>query len=613
MDNVNNMDMIKTKETLTTNKPLVVYDGDCGFCLYWVKYWQKLTGSSVDYRPYQEVAVSYPEISIDQFQHAVQYITPDRKIASGAKASLLTISHGKGSRIWLALYAKLPGFAWMSEQAYQVISTNRSFFYALSVFFWGRKPEPPAYDMIAWLFLRLLGLTFLVAFYSFGTQALGLIGSHGIIPAAEFFNAVYAQIGSQGYRLLPNVFWFNASDFAIQTVCWTGMLASIFLTVNILPRLSLLFLYVLYLSLIYAGQVFMTFQWDILLIETSILAMIFIRYRVLGVWLLRWLTFRFVFAAGVVKITSGDASWWDFTALDYHFLTQPLPTPLAWYAYYLPPMILKTATGASLIIELFIPFLIFFPRRLRFFAAFCILAMQTGIMLTGNYNYFNITTMILCLALFDDAAVKGFFPIRLAAWIRQKSIIKQPYRVTTLLVVMFTMASITLSAVQFKLRFTGTAPKIMLNVNNIISPFMLVNTYGPFAVMTKKRYEIIVEGTNDGVNWKEYKFKFKPGSIFRGPLWNIPFQPRLDWQMWFASLAAPEKSPWFGRLLQKLLENAEDVTLLLESNPFPDYPPVFVRALFFDYTYATEAEYKLTKAWWNRLLVGEYFPPVSLN
>lgn len=606
------MDVFAVNDDAALKKPLVVYDGDCGYCIYSVRYWRKLTGSSVRYQPYQDVASLYPDIPVQEFQRAVQYITPDGKVASGAEASFLTLSHHPGSGIWLRMYRKLPGFAYVSEKAYNVVSTHRNFFYTISKFCWGSDPDPTTYDMLTWIFLRLFGLIFLSAFYSFATQASGLIGSNGIIPAAEFLNAVYDQIGSQGYWLLPNVFWLNASNYMIYAVCWGGVIISILLILDIFPSVCLLFLYIFYLSLIYAGQVFMTFQWDMMLLEISIISLFLLRFRVLGIWLLRWMAFRFFFAAGIVKLTSGDPSWWDYTALDYHFLTQPLPTPLAWYAFYLPHSILEALTAATLIVEIPITFLFFFPRRIRFFAAFCVLSMQIGISLTGNYNFFNLTSMLLCLTMFDDAALRCVIPSRFASRMRQHLSSRRPYRITTLIAVVFAVLSITISIIQFNMRFIGNVPVWLARLNNEVAPLQMVNTYGPFAVMTKLRFEIIVEGSSDGTNWVEYNFKYKPGNIYRRPLWNIPFQPRLDWQMWFAALGPAEASPWFTRFLQKLLENSPEVTALLESNPFAKEPPVFVRALLYDYTYTTADEYKKTKAWWNRELIRVYFPAASL-
>lgn len=601
--------LTKTKPS----KPLLIYDGDCGFCQYSINYWQQLTHDAVTYLPYQAVASEYPEISADEFKAAIQYISPQGEVASAAKAGFLTLDHSANSKLWLVLYNYLPGFAFFAECAYRLVSTHRNFFYRLCMLFWGKQPRPPQYDLLAWLFLRLFGVIALIVFISFLREAQALIGSDGILPISHYLNAIYQNIGARGYWLLPNIFWLNASDTAIQVVCWAGIVAAGSLILNIFPRLSLLCIYVLYLSLIYAGQVFMTFQWDMLLVEVSIIAFFLVRFRVLGIWLLRWLTFRFVLLAGIVKIASGDTAWWDLTALNYHFLTQPLPTPLAWYVYYFPEWILKILTGMSLFIELVVPFFIFAPRRLRIFAAFSILGMQAGIMLTGNYNFFNITTVLICLSLFDDAALATIIPTRLVKYLTQKPLASKPSYFMKLLAIFYTVIAITISIAQFNMRFVGAAPIFTSWLNSTVDQYQLVNTYGPFAVMTKKRYEIIVEGSNDGVTWKEYQFKYKPGNVKRAPRWNIPMQPRLDWQMWFAALGSVQNNPWFIMFMQRLLENSPSVTALLADNPFPDYPPVFVRALFYDYRYTTEAEYLQTHAWWERELVGMYLPSVSLK
>src|ERR1700733_11403762 len=394
-------------------RPRLVYDGDCAFCGYWARYWQQLTGDAVDYRSYQEVAAQYPAIAIADFQRAVQYITPDGQHASAAEASFLTLSHARGKGIWLALYRKLPGFAALSELAYAFIAAHRSAFYRVSLFLWGRDYAPPRFDRVSFLFLRLFGLIYFSAFVSFGVQAQGLIGSHGILPLPELVDAVRAQFGPERFFLMPMVFWWNAGDFAIQSVCWVGAGLSLLLVFNLLPRLSLFLLYVLYLSLLYGGQTFMTYQWDTYLLEGGFLALLLSFATVPSIWLLRWLLFRFMFMSGVVKLLSGDPNWRNLSALSYHFLTQPLPTPLAWYAAQLPARVLQFATGAMFFIELVLPFLIFCPRRLRFFAGCGIVLLQSCILITGNYNWFNLQTMLLCLLLFDDAALQRLLPERL--------------------------------------------------------------------------------------------------------------------------------------------------------------------------------------------------------
>ena len=593
-------------------RPLLIYDGECGFCGYWARYWQKLTGDRVDYRPYQEVAARYPEILPAEFQRAVQFIAPDGRRASAAEASFLTLSHARGQRLWLALYRRLPGFALVSELAYAFVAAHRPVFHRVSLFLWGRDYAPPRYDFVARLFLRLFGLIYLSAFLSFGAQALGLIGSHGILPLNELVEAAERQFGPERFLRMPMVFWLSAGDGAIEAVCWAGAAVSLLLVLNLLPRLCLFLLYALYLSLFYAGQTFTAYQWDIFLLETGFIALLLSFATAPGIWLLRWLLFRFMFMSGVVKLASGDPNWWNLSALSYHFLTQPLPTPVAWYAARLPPGALEAATAATFFVELVLPFLIFCPRRLRFFGAFGILLLQGCIILTGNYNWFNFQTALLCLVLFDDAAVQRLVPRRLMPLLSVRSERKDPRRAVATAVGALAALIVFCSLVEMDERFGGEPPAAARAVDAAIEPLHIVGAYGLFAVMTTARHEIVIEGSDDGVDWREYEFPDKPGDVARAPQWNIPNQPRLDWQMWFAALDDPRRLRWFPRFLERVLQNEPSVTALLEKNPFPQKPPVFVRALFYDYTFAGSEE-KAKGVWWDRRLLGLYFPAVRLR
>jgi predicted DCC family thiol-disulfide oxidoreductase YuxK len=593
-------------------RPTLVYDGDCGFCGYWARYWHQLTGDSVSYRPYQEVADEHPEIPLAEYQRAVQYFAPDGRHASAAEASFLTLSHARGKAFWLALYRNLPGFAAIAERAYAFTAAHRAALYRVSLFLWGSGHEPPRHDLVAHLFLRLLGLIYLAAFVSFGVQAMGLIGSHGILPLAELVDGIGARVGPVRFYWMPMLFWWNASDIAIEAVCWFGAAVSLLLVFNLLPRLSLLLLYVLYLSLLYGGQDFMTYQWDTFLLETGFLALLMCFNRTLGLWLLRWLLFRFLFMSGMVKLLSGDPNWWNLTALSFHFVTQPLPTPLAWYAAHLSLGTLKFLTAATFFVELLLPFLIFCPRRLRFFAAFGILALQSCILITGNYNWFNLQTMLLCLLLFDDAALRCVLPSRLRQMLPAGAQRTSHTRAVRLMVGALAVLLVFCSLVQMELRFGGQPPAIAQTVDSIFEPLHMVSGYGLFAVMTTQRDEIVIEGSADGADWREYEFRYKPGDLGRRPPWNIPHQPRLDWQMWFAALEDPRRLQWFARFLKALLENQPAVLALMEKNPFPDQPPRYVRAQFYDYRFSDSVE-KDSGRWWHRHLLGVYYPEVSLK
>jgi predicted DCC family thiol-disulfide oxidoreductase YuxK len=593
------------------SRPLLVFDADCAFCVYWARYWQKLTGDAVSYQSYQEARSQYPQIPLADFQRAVQYITHDGCRASAAEASFLTLSHARGKEFWSTLYKKLPGFAPLAEWIYAFIAAHRSAFYRITLLLWGKDYGPPRYDLVSLVFLRLMGLIYLSAFISFGVQAQGLIGSHGILPIAELARLISSHSGVERFHEMPMLFWINAGDPAIRLVCWAGAGFSLLLILNVLPRLSLLALYVLYLSLLYAGQTFMSFQWDTFLLEAGFLSLLLSFAPTPGIWLLRWLLFRFMFMSGVVKLLSGDPHWWDLSALSYHFFSQPLPTPLAWYAAHLSSSVVRFATAGMFFVELVLPFLIFCPRRLRFCAAFGILLLQSCILITGNYNWFNLQTMLLCLLLFDDAAFETCLPQRLRH-VLPRRVRRCPSKAASILVGAWGLLLVFVSLVQMDERFGGSPPAVVRAIDQLIEPMRMVNSYGLFAVMTTERNEIIIEGSDDGVEWREYSFQYKPGDVARRPPWNIPHQPRLDWQMWFAALDDPRRVNWFPHFLERLLQNEPTVTALLEKNPFAEKAPQYIRAQFYAYTFSS-AEERQKGLWWQRRSLGLYFPVVRLK
>jgi hypothetical protein len=261
-------------------------------------------------------------------------------------------------------------------------------------------------------------------------------------------------------------------------------------------------------------------------------------------------------------------------------------------------------------VELVVPFLIFLPRRLRFLAGFCFVAFQSCIVLTGNYNWFNFQTMALCLLLFDDAALRRVFGNALLRGALADP--RPPSRAAGIVVGAVVCLLVFASLVQMDERFGGHPPEAVQAIERRMGPLHLVSGYGLFAVMTTERNEIVLEGSADGADWKEYEFRYKPGDVARRPPWNIPHQPRLDWQMWFAALDDPRRLPWFSRFLQKVLENEPAVMALLAKDPFPDKPPLYARARFYSYRF-TNAEDKARGLWWSRRPLGLYFPEVRLR
>lgn len=593
------------------SRPVLIFDGDCGICREYVNFWHELTGDSVVYYPYQEKAGEYPQIPLEDFERSIQLIEPDGTVYDGAGATFRLYRGLPPYSLWLSLYQYLPGFRFITELGYRFFSTHRGTLALVTHLLWGRNHRPPRYRRVTRLFLVLLGLIYFSAFLSFSLQSQGLIGSNGILPLHFFIDRVRETLGNGAWLQVPMLFWISSSNPAIQLTSIAGCILSLLLVFNIWRTPVLVILFFLYLSLYYAGQVFMSFQWDLLLLEAGFLAIFLGRGSAIVVWLYRWLVFRFMFLGGLVKIASGDSSWENLTALTYHFETQPLPTPLAWYAHHLPESLLISLAAITLIVELVMPFLIFTPRRLRFVAAWMFIMFQIGIILTGNYNFFNLLTISLCLFLFDDAALSACLPSRWQAAGTGSTVLlsKQSIVFRTLLALVIVFAS----TEKLTYYMFADKPRDLSIVNRVLQPLNAVNNYGPFAVMTKTRSEIVVEGSVNGTDWREYQFRYKPGKPDQSTGWIIPHQPRLDWQMWFAALSTAERQVWFRRFLYQILEGKGSVSDLLESNPFADSRPVYVRALLYRYEFTTPAERERTGRVWNRTYERIYQPTIRLR
>ncbi len=611
-------------------KPLMVFDGDCHFCSLWIRRWRQLTGNAVDCLPAQEprVAEQFPEISRAQFAAAVQLITTDGAVYSGAEAVFRALAENPLWRWLLRAYLRFPVLARWAEWAYRLVAEHRPLFSKLTRWGWGKHVEAPDYRLVRWCFLRALGLVYFFAFVSLGTQVGGLIGHDGILSADQYISAVRQQcdlrgIGLERFHLLPTFCWFNRSDAFLNFQCVAGIVFSLGLILGLAPVPCLALLWLLYLSLVVVSRDFLGFQWDCLLLETGFLAIFFAPLQLwprpsrefppsrLFVWLLRLLLFKLMFSSGCVKLLSGDPNWRNLTALTFHYHTQPLPPWTAWYADQSPLWFQKVSCAVTLGIEIGAPFLIFLPRRLRFVGASLLAGLQVLILLTGNYAFFNWLTLALCWLLLDDFVLAKIFPRR---WIVARG---EPAGFRWPRPLLVAVAAVVLAGSSFTLAITLGCRSPLLTplawVAGQMEPFRSVNNYGLFAVMTTQRNEIVVEGSNDGVTWLPYQFKYKPGDINRRPAFVAPFQPRLDWQMWFAALGSYQQNPWFENFCARLLEGSPEVIALLAQNPFPDHPPRFVRAELYQYQFTDSATRRATGAWWRRELIGEYMPPVSLG
>ena len=578
-------------------KPLLLWDGKCGFCKIWIHYFKQITGDRIDYATSQQRGTEFPQIPPENFGKSVQLVQPDGSVISGGRVFFEITGRQR-------TYAASRLFQRVVEASYRIIAGNRNFFYHVTRLTFGTRIEPARFGATQWVFLRMLAVIYAIAFASLAVQITGLIGQRGILPVRPFLDSIVENFGSVRYIAVPSIFWWNASDGALTGICWAGVALAAALLIGRMERMILILLWVLYLSLCSAGQDFLGFQWDALLLETGFLAIFLGRSKTV-VWLFRWLVFRVFFLSGAVKLLSHDPTWRDFTALRYHFHTQPLPTVFAWFADHLPDWFLRFSTQSMFFIELAVPFLIFMPRRVRMLGASLLIGFEVLIAITGNYGFFNLLTIVLCLFLFDDR-VFSFkrFPRRDAI---------APARPERAGAILLAILILTLGLTRMFETFRGAAPEPLRTLVRYTSPLQIVNPYGLFAVMTTSRPEIILEGSRDGETWQAYDFPFKPGALNRAPRWAAPYQPRLDWQMWFAALGNVRSNPWFASLAVRLLEGSPAVEALLASNPFGDRPPRYIRATIFEYSFTDSATRRRTGEWWKREPRGLFLPPVGLR
>jgi predicted DCC family thiol-disulfide oxidoreductase YuxK len=598
-------------------RPLAIFDGDCGFCRAWIARWKSLTGPRVDYAASQEAAPRFPEIPSEAFARAFQLVLPDGRVLQGAEAVFWTLAEKPGGGLLAGAYARVPGFAPVAEFAYRAVASHRPAATALTRFLWGRSVAKPTYLAAAALFTRLLGLCYLIAFVSLWVQVDGLVGEHGILPIGRYLEWVRGQTGTERYWLLPTLCWVSSSDAFLHGLCGAGALAGLCLAAGFLPAVSAAAAWALYLSVAIAGQVFLQFQWDFLLLEAGLLAVFLVSPRKLrfgaglavspvALWLLRWLLFRLMFSSGWVKLASGDSNWRQLTALRFHYETQPLPPWTAWFMHQLPPWFQTVSTLFLFFVELIVPFLYFAPRRLRVFACAMTVLLQVLIAGTGNYAFFNLLTVALAVLLLDDQSV----PER---WARAAASAPPSRRWPRSVLAGLAVVAIFASSVEFaaSLDRSLALPAPVVAAVRRLGVLRSFNGYGLFMVMTTERPEIIVEGSSDGITWRPYEFRWKPGDPSRRPRFVAPHQPRLDWQMWFAALGGYGENLWVEAFLQRLLDGSPELVGLLARNPFPGAPPSYVRALLYDYRFTDADERRTTGAWWRRRLLGLYCPVVE--
>jgi lipase maturation factor 1 len=507
---------------------------------------------------------------------------------------------------------------------------------AIRWLFNGQK-GPPDRLLPRWLFLRALGLIYFSAFFSLVFQIRGLIGSAGILPANSYLHAVAQSLGHwERIWYAPTLLWLSSGSVMLSALCWVGMLASLLLVFNVWPRGMLVLCFVCFLSFVAAAQDFSGYQSDGMLLEAGFISLFFAPPGLrpgmglahpasrASLFLLQWEWFRIYFESGVVKLLSGDPEWRNFTAMDEYYQNGPLPTCIGWYVQHLPHWFHAATVGATLVLELGLVFLLFLPRRWRIICFFIVTPWQVGVILTANYAFLNYLVLAMGVLLLDDHFLRSILPrkwkltpaisrsevVAVAEAEDQQGRLLRPWRV----------AKLSLSAVMLTWIFYATTVQLVWMFARVplptlpvaaLEPFRVANRYGLFAVMTRGRYEIEFQGSTDGQNWIAYPFRYKPQRLDEPPRIYAPYQPRFDWNLWFASLGSWRDYPIVPNTQVRLLENDKDVLALFAGNPFEREPPKRIRTVFWQYWFTTLGEKRATGLWWRRKELGLYGPTLE--
>jgi hypothetical protein len=479
------------------------------------------------------------------------------------------------------------------------------------------------YWLTRFLMLRLLGVMYAVAFLVAINQIIPLVGSHGLLPVDLYLQRISDALGSKsaGFLRLPSLFWFWHSDTALLTVAWTGFVLSCLVIAGFANMPLMAVLWFLYMSFVHIGQEWYGYGWEIQLTETGFLAIFLCPLLDMRpfprhpppfpiIVLFRWLIFRLMLGAGLIKLR-GDAIWHNSTALYYHFETQPIPGPLSRWFHYLPQAWLKTGVWFNWLAELVAPLFVFWPRAGRHIAGIIIITFQLVLILSGNLSFLNWLSIIPALACFDDDFWRRLLPRRLvqkAQIAAEHAELSKPMQTTAWVVT----ALIALLSIQPAFNLLSSR-QIM---NTSFDPFDLVNTYGAFGSVGTERLNVVFEGTdgNDSTgqaNWQPYIYKGLPVLLNKRPPQIAPYQLRLDWQMWFASMSSANDYPWTIRLVYKLLKNDPLATGLFAHNPFPQKPPKYIRAVLYRYEFAKPGNPQ--GHWWMREKIADWLPPLSVN
>jgi Lipase maturation factor len=485
------------------------------------------------------------------------------------------------------------------------------------------QADRPTYWLTRFVILRLLGAIYAVAFLVAINQIIPLIGKNGLLPVNLFLQRVSYALGSDsaGFFRLPSIFWIDHSDTVLLTIAWIGFILSCVVMAGFANAPILAILWVFYMSFVHVGQDWYGYGWEIQLLETGFLAIFLCPLLDMRpfpkrapsmpiIVLFRWLIFRVMFGAGMIKIR-GDEVWRNGTALYYHFETQPLAGPLSRWFHFLPRIFLKMGVWYNFLAELVAPWFIFWPRLARHIAGSVIVILQIILVLSGNLSFLNWLTIVPALACFDDGFWSKILP---ASLVRRAEAAIENAEPSKSMTVTAWVITVIIALLSLQPVFNMLSPQQIMNTS--FDPVDLVNTYGAFGSVGRERFNVVFEGTmdespDDSGNWKAYPYKGLPVALDKRPPQVAPYHLRLDWQMWFASMSSPNEYPWTLNLISKLLHNDPGALGLFAGNPFPDRPPHWIRAVLYRYSFAKPGNQK--GLWWNREKLGDWLPALSLN
>jgi Lipase maturation factor len=485
-----------------------------------------------------------------------------------------------------------------------------------------------------WLFLRALGCIYFSAFFPLVFQIRGLIGPNGILPANEYLQAVTGTFGrARGIWFAPTLLWFSGGNHILMALCWVAMVASLLLVLNLWPRGMLVICFACFLSFVAAAQDFSGYQSDGMLLEAGFISLFFAPPGMrpgfgrtsppmrASLFLLQWEWFRIYFESGIAKIMSGDPQWRHFTAMDEYYQNGPLPTWIGWYIEHLPHWFHASTVVATLALELVLVWMLFLPRRWRILCFFIVTPWELGVIFTANYTFLNYLVLALGVLLLDDEFLVRFLPQEWKhSFAREAMPLQSQTESSRRFRAQFKIAKLSLTGIIFVWIFYATAAEMIWMVAPVpvptlpvvaLEPFRIANRYGLFAVMTRGRYEIEFQGSDDEQTWVAYPFRYKPQDPAKPPGIYAPYQPRFDWNLWFASLGSWQEYSIVPRTEVRLLANDSEVLNLFENNPFPQKPPRQVRAVLWQYWFTTMAEKRAQGLWWRRQFLGLYAPTIE--